>query len=107
MNKEYTVPRVFEILEGANQGFFGAFVKVKDGKVSVFYEKPDEPAERFLDIDVQRREIIFYSLPKSYLAEQACIGLASDLKKEGFKVGGLADFIEKPIFKEKDRISLY
>ena len=107
MNKKYIAGKVFEILEGANQGFFEAFVKIKGEKISVFYEKPDEPAERFLDIDVQRREMNFYLLPKSYLAEQACIGLASDLKKEGFKVGGLADFIEKPIFKEKDRISLY
>ncbi len=106
MNKEDIAAEVFGILEGANQGFYEAFAKVKDGKVSVFYEKPDEAAGRFLEIDIPRREMTFYSLPKSYNAEQACIGLAGDLKKEGFGVGGLVSFIEKSQFK-KGGISLY
>jgi len=42
MNKEDIAARVFEILEGTNQGFFKAYAQVNNGTVNLFYQKKDE-----------------------------------------------------------------
>ena len=104
MKLEDVAAGVFNILEGTNQGFFGAFAKVKNGKVSLLYENRGS-VEPFLDIDVTKRRVYFYTSPKSQLAEKACRKLVRDLQKENFRIDGIS-FIDKPRLKPNE-ISLY
>ena len=105
MNIEDIAVGVFEILDGTNHGFFKSFAKVNNGLVSLFYEKKDS-VEPFLEINIPKKSVYFYTSPKSQLAEKSCRKLVEYLKAENFKVSGVCSFVDKPHFKPHE-ISLY